>query len=76
MLCVAVGVLDVVDGRRLVFKLTRIGPTRVVTFELHPPRVCMNQWISQVCTWTKCFLNRCHVVNSIIVVCIIAALTP
>lgn len=36
MLRVAVGVLEVVDARRLVFKLTRTGPTRVVTF-IHEP---------------------------------------
>jgi hypothetical protein len=31
------GFWDVVDARRPVFKLTRPGPTRVVTLELHPP---------------------------------------
>lgn len=70
------GGLDVVDARRLMFKLTRIGPTRVVTFELHPPCMYVNQWISQSVSTSEGVLSKCHIVNSVIEVCIITALTP
>ena len=57
MFCVVVGVLEFGDTRQLVFKLTRTGPTRVVT-----PSSCMNETSSRA--KRECEMHSCSDVRS------------